>query len=129
MSLSLNNSEDIICDSLWFLYQNNLESLEDVIISMGGGGSSGITALTGSGSAIVTGSGLNRNISIDLSSFSTTTQINDILNTKKNVLTAGNNISFVGNTINNTYSYTHPATHNISDINGLQTALNAKVDD
>ena len=45
------------------------------------------------------------------------------------LLTAGNNISFVGNTINNTYSYTHPATHNITDISGLQTALNAKVDD
>ena len=129
MSLSSNNSKDIICDSIWFLYQNNLESLEDVIISMGGGGSSGITALTGSGSAIVTGSGLSRNISVDLSSFLTATQINAILNTKQNVLTAGNNISFVGNTINNTYSYTHPATHNITDISGLQTALNAKVND
>ena len=97
---------------------------------MGRGGSSGITALTGSGSAIVTGSGLSRNISIDLSSFSTTTtQINTLLNTKQNALTAGNNISFVGNAINNTYSYTHPATHNITDISGLQTALNAKVDD
>ena len=51
------------------LYQNSLESLEDVIISMGWGGSNGIAALTGSGSAIVTGSGLSRNISVDVSSF------------------------------------------------------------
>ena len=65
-TFNVNNSRDIICDSLWFLCQNNLESLEDVIISMGGGGSSGITALTGSGSAIVTGSGLSRNISVEL---------------------------------------------------------------
>lgn len=35
-SLSINNPKDIICDSIWFLYQNNLESSEDVIVSMGG---------------------------------------------------------------------------------------------
>ena len=82
MSLSLNNSKDIICDRIWFLYQNNLESLEDVITSMGGGGSSGETALTGSGSAIVTGSGLSRNISVDLTAYSTTTYIDSLLSGK-----------------------------------------------
>ena len=126
-SFNINSSQDIICDSIWFLYQNNLESLEDVIISMSGGGSSSLTGLTGSGSAIVTGSGLSRNILVDLFSYSTTTQINTLFNIKQNAVTAGNNVSFVRNTINNTYSYTHPATHNITDIRGLQTALNAKV--
>ena len=99
MSLSLNNSKDIIGDSIWFIYQNNLESLEDVIISMGGGGSSGITALTGSGSAIVTGSGLSRNISVDLTAYSTTTSINSLLSgkistTHESYKIGSNNVNF-----------------------------------
>lgn len=67
--------------------------------------------LTGGGSAVVTGSGLGRNISVDLSCYPTTTQMNALLNARQNALTAGANISIVGDTINYTYSYTHPSTH------------------
>ena len=99
MSLSLNNSKDLICDSLYLTYNNNLENILDVI---GSGGGSGITTLTGTGSAIISGVGSSRNILVDLSSYSTTTQINSLLNSKQNTLTAGSNITILNNTISST---------------------------
>ena len=100
MSLSLNNSKDLICDSLYLIYNNNLENILNVIGS--GGGGSGITTLTGTGSAIITGVGSSRNILVDLSNYSTTTQINSLLNSKQNTLTAGSNITILNNTISST---------------------------
>ena len=99
MSLSLNNSKDLICDSLYLTYNNNLENILDVI---GSGGGSGITTLTGTGSAIISGVGSSRNILVDLSSYSTTAQINSLLNSKQNTLTAGSNITILNNTISST---------------------------
>jgi hypothetical protein len=53
----------------------------DLINAGGGGGGSGggITALTGSGAAVITGTSTNKNIQVDLSMYSTTTQINTSL--------------------------------------------------
>ena len=84
MSLTLNNSKDIICDKLFLLDTNDI--LQNVLLlianggSGGSGGSGGITTLSGSGAAIVTGTATNKNILVDLSMYSTTTQINSLLN-------------------------------------------------
>ncbi len=99
MSLFINISRYLICYSLYLSYNNNLENILDVI---GSGGGSGITTLTGTGSAIITGGGSSRNILVDLSSYSTTTQINSLLTSKQNTLTAGSNITIVNNTISST---------------------------
>ena len=88
MSLTLNNSKDIICDSLYLIYQNNLENILDVISSSGGGG--GITTLTATLPLSVTNvSATNKNLTIDLSSYSTSTAINTLLASKQDTLTAG----------------------------------------
>ena len=80
MSLTLNNSKDITCDKLFLLDTNDI--LQDVLdlISAGGGGSgsSGITTLTGSGAAVITGTSTSKNILVDLSMYSTSTQINTL---------------------------------------------------
>ena len=81
MSLALNNSKDITCDSLYLTYNNSLENILDVIAS-GGGTNNGLTTLTGTGSAIVSGTGISRNILVDLSLYSTTSAINTLLDGK-----------------------------------------------
>ena len=100
-SFSINNSKDIICDSLFLLDTNNtLQNVLDLISAGGGGGGgSGITTLTGSGAAIITGTATSKNITVDLSMFSTTTQMTTLLNNKQNILTAGTNITISNNTI------------------------------
>ena len=80
MSLTLNNSKDIICDKLFLLDTNDiLQDVLDLIASGGGGGSSGITTLTGSGAAVITGTSTSKNIQVDLSMHSTSRQINTLL--------------------------------------------------
>jgi len=78
VSLTLNNSEDITCDKLFLLDTNDI--LQDVLdlISAGGGGSgsSGITTLTGSGAAVITGTSTSKNILVDLSMYTNTTALN-----------------------------------------------------
>ena len=100
-TFSINNSKDIICDSLFLLDTNNtLQNVLDLISAGGGGGGgSGITTLTGSGAAIITGTATSKNITVDLSMFSTTTQMTTLLNNKQNILTAGTNITISNNTI------------------------------
>ena len=66
MSFNLNNSKDIICDSLFLLDTNNtLQNVLDLMANASGS-SGGITSLTGSGAAIRSGSGSTRNIEIDV---------------------------------------------------------------
>ena len=94
MSCHSNNSKSIICDSLFLLDTNNtLQNVLDLINSGsgGGGGSSGITTLTGSGAAVVTGTSTSKNITVDLSMFSTTSQINALFN-NYSTTTAVNNL-------------------------------------
>ena len=90
-SFSINNSRDIICDKLFLLDTNNvLQSALDLINAGGGGSGGGITTLTGSGAAVITGSSTSKNIQVDLSMFSTTTSINNMLNnytTTSNLIT------------------------------------------
>jgi len=60
MSFHINNSNDIICDALYVVDTNNtLQNVLNLIANggSGGGGTSGITTLTGTGSALVTGTG------------------------------------------------------------------------
>jgi hypothetical protein len=82
MSFHLNNSKDITCDSLFLLDTNNiLQNVLDLIANSGGsGGSGGITTLTGSGAAVITGTSTSKNIQVDLSMFSITNAINNMLN-------------------------------------------------
>ena len=93
-SFSINNSRDIICDALYLLDSaNTLQNVLDLIGSGGGsgGGGGGITTLTGSGGAVVTGTSTSKNILVDLSMFSTTTQINTLLS-NYSTTTAINNL-------------------------------------
>ena len=87
-SFNVNNSRDIICDELYLLDTNNtLQNVLDLIAaggSGGGSGSGGITNLTGTGAAIISGTGSTRNIQVDLSLFSTTTAINTLLSAYTN---------------------------------------------
>ena len=54
MSFHLNNSNSIVCDSLFLLDTNNsLQNVLDLINAGGSSGSSGITTLTGSGAALL----------------------------------------------------------------------------
>ena len=86
-TFSINNSKDIICDKLFLLDTNNtLQNVLDLISGGGGGGgggSGGITTLTGTGAAIITGTATSKNITVDLSMFSTTTQMTTLLNNNK----------------------------------------------
>ena len=74
MSLSLNNSKDITCDALYWLDSSNtLQNVPDLIANAGGGGGSGITTLTATLPLSVTNvSALNKNLTIDLTSYSHT---------------------------------------------------------
>ena len=101
-SFSINNSRDIICDKLFLLDTNNvLQSALDLInAGSGGGGSGGITTLTGSGAAVITGTSTSKNIQVDLSMFSTTTSINNMLN---NYTTTSNLITLLNGKISTTH--------------------------
>ena len=128
MRFDINNSRDLICDKLFLLDTNDvLQNVLDLIANGGGGGGGGgggITTLTGSGAAVITGSATSKNITVDLSMFSTTTQIINLLNGKVNnnqVLTNVPSGALFTDTV-----YSKPASEPISYITGLQTALNAK---
>ena len=129
MSLTLNNSKDVICDKLFLLDTNDvLQNVLDLIANGGGGGGGGsgggITTLTGSGAAVITGTSTSKNITVDLSMFSTTAQMISLLNGKvdnNKVLTNVPSGALFTDTI-----YSKPAAEPISYITGLQTALNAK---
>lgn len=54
--------------------------------------------------------------------------MNAVSDIRQNALTAVANISIAGNTTSNIYSYTHPVTHGITDVNGLQTSSSSKQD-
>ena len=100
MSLSLNNSKDITCDALYLLDSSNtLQNVLDLIANAGGGGGSGITTLTGGGGAVVTGTATSKNITIDLTAYSTTTYINSLLSgkistTHESYKIGSNNVNF-----------------------------------
>jgi hypothetical protein len=101
MSLTLNNSKDITCDSLYLLDSSNVLQNILTLIGSGGSGGSGITTLTGTLPLGVTSvSATNKNLTIDLSAYSTTSSINTLLAGKQNTLTAGTGIVFTGSTIN-----------------------------
>jgi len=69
-----NNHRDIECDNLYLLDSNNqLTNALDLFTS--GSSSSGITTLTGSGAAVVTGAGSSRDVFVDLSNYNTIAQI------------------------------------------------------
>ncbi len=71
MPFCINNSKDITCDTLFLLDSNNTLSNALDLIAAGGGGSSGITTLNGYGAAVITGSSTVKDITVDLSMYST----------------------------------------------------------
>ena len=118
MSLTLNNSKDVTCDSLFLLYNNSSTNALDVISASSGSGNE-ITAITGSGAAVVMGSGASRNVFVDLSGYTNTSALILILNGKENTITAGSFLTKTGSTLNVDLSaYTNTT--------GLTTLLNAK---
>ncbi len=83
MSFHINNSNDIICDALYVVDSNKtLQNILNLIANGSGGGTSGITTLTGTGSALVTGTGSSRNIQVDLAGYLTTTLFDTLLDAK-----------------------------------------------
>ena len=125
MSFHLNNSRDIICDSLFLLDTNDiLQHVLDLINAGGGGGPSGITTLTGSGAAVITGTSTSKNILVDLSMYSTSTQMNNLLNGKVDDSQVLTNVP--SNAVFTDSIYSKPANEPISYITGLQASLNAK---
>ena len=72
MNLNRDNSRDITCDRLFLSDTNNVLQNILTLISFAG---SGITTLTSSGSAVVTGSGSPRNILVDLSGYTNTVNL------------------------------------------------------
>ena len=137
MSLHLNNSKDIICDSLFLLDTNNdLQNVLDLINAGGGGGGGGISNLTGSGAAIVSGTSTSKNIQVDLSMYTNTTALNTLFSAYTNT-TALNTLlsSYTTTTALNTAlsSYTTLAflTSVLSSYTvttSMNTSLNAKQD-
>ena len=86
MPLTLNHSKDVICDKVYLLDTNGiLQDVLDLIANVGGG----ITTLTGSGAAVITGTSASKNILVDLSMYSTTTQINNMLSSSSLILQVG----------------------------------------
>ena len=79
MPLTLNNSKDIICDKLFLLDTNDI--LQDVLdlIANASAGSHGITTLTGSGAAVISGTSTSENILVDLNMYTTTAALNTAL--------------------------------------------------
>ena len=112
MSFNVNNSKDLTCDALFLLDSNNvLQSALDLINAAGGSGSSGITTLTGSGGAIITGSATSKNIQVDLSMFSTTTAITNMLN---NYTTTSNLNTLLNGKISTTHESYKIGSNNIN---------------
>ena len=101
MALSLNNSKDIVCDTLFLLDKNS--TLQNVIDL--------ITDITGSGAAVVTGNTISKNVIVDLSLYSTTEQIDYLLSyyiTTSNLntlLSSYTNTAGI-NTLSNSYTNT-----------------------
>ncbi len=88
MSLTLNNSKDVTCDSLFLRYTNYLTNVLDVISASSVPGNE-ITTITGTGAAVITGSGVSRNVFVDLSGYTNTGALNIMLKGKENTITAG----------------------------------------
>ena len=125
MLLTLNNSKDVICDKLYLLDTNGiLQDVLDLIANGGGGGSSGITTLTGSGAAVITGTSTSKNILVDLSMYSTTTQMNNLLAGKVDDGQVLTNVPL--NALFSDTIYSKPSNEPISYITGLQAKLGAK---
>ena len=134
MSLSINNSNgDIICDTLHLLYNNDLENILDVIQTISGGNGTAITTLTATLPLTVTNvSTVNKNLTIDLSSYSTITGtttlianysvtvnallLNKISTTHESYKIGGNNVDF------GSYNSTME-TLTIKNTNGVTTIL------
>ena len=97
MSLSLNNTKDIICDSLYLLDTNNVLQNVLTLIGSGSNGNGGIVRSVLAPLEISTSNATFGQLSINLGDYSTTAQINTLLGNKQDSLTAGANINISSN--------------------------------
>ena len=74
--------------------------MQNILTLLGNSGGGGISDVQVSAPLSVASSGAVRTVSINLSSYSTSAQMQALLNGKQNTLTAGASITIVGNTIN-----------------------------
>ena len=130
MSFHINNSNDITCDALYVVDTNNtLQNVLNLIANGSGGGTSGITTLTGSGSAIITGTGSSRNIQVDLAGYLTTTLFDTLLDAKiydeLNFQDSNNVVRTLIPSMTGSLTYNGSA---LVDLNYLTSQLSAKQD-
>ncbi len=131
MSFHINNSNDIICDALYVVDSNKtLQNILNLIANGGsGGGTSGITTLTGTGSALVTGTGSSRNIQVDLAGYLTTTLFDTLLDAKiydeLNFQDSNNVVRTLIPSMTGSLTYNGSA---LVDLNYLTSQLSAKQD-
>ncbi len=130
MSFHINNSNDIICDALYVVDSNKtLQNILNLIANGSGGGTSGITTLTGSGSAIITGTGSSRNIQVDLAGYLTTTLFDTLLDAKiydeLNFQDSNNVVRTLIPSMTGSLTYNGSA---LVDLNYLTSQLSAKQD-
>ena len=122
MPLTLNNSKDVICDKLYLLDTHGIsQDVLNLIANGGSGGSSGITTLTGSGAAVITGTSTSKKILVGLSMYSTTPQMNNLLAGKVDDGQVLTNVPL--NALFSDTIYSKPSNEPISYITGLQTVF------
>ena len=99
MTLSLNNTKDIICDSLYLLDTNNVLQNVLTLIGSGSNGNGGIVRSVLAPLDISTSNATFGQLSINLGDYSTTAQINTLLGNKEDSLTPGANINISSNNV------------------------------
>ena len=74
-------------------------AMQNILALLGNSGSGGISDVQVTAPLIVVSSGTVRIVSVDLASYSTSAQMQALLNQKQNILQAGTGITLSGNTV------------------------------
>ena len=96
-TLNLNNTEDIIADSISLIQGNDVVNILDLFeLQSGSSIDNKIDTLIGQGAVVITGTGTSRTINVDLSPYYTATQVGILLSGKVSSVNAGTGISISG---------------------------------